>query len=179
MTNASPNALKITMPTDREILITRTLNAPRALVFETMSKPEYLKRWLTGPPGWTMVECENDLRVGGTFLNVWTGADGAKMIMRGVYHEVDPPERVVRTESFEMGCAGQMGEQLATAVLTEQGGKTLLTLRVLYPSKEARDMTLASGMERGVTASYNNLEELLESMTVQTSGSPSSSSSTR
>ena len=83
--------------------------------------------------------------------------------MRGVYHEVVPPERIVRTESFDFGCESQSGEQLETVVLTEQGGKTVLRLTVLYPSKEARDATLASGMERGVAASYDRLAELLAS----------------
>jgi uncharacterized protein YndB with AHSA1/START domain len=83
------------------------------------------------------------------------------MAMRGVYREVVPPERVVRTEAFESGCPAQSGEQVATLVLAEQGGQTALTLTVLYPSKEARDATLASGMERGVAASYDRLAGLL------------------
>jgi len=72
-----------------------------------------------------------------------------------------PPERIVRTETFEIGCDSQAGEQLATLVLTDQGDKTLLTITLLYPSKEARDATIASGMEHGVEAGYNRLEELL------------------
>ena len=81
--------------------------------------------------------------------------------MSGVYLEVVPPERIVRTESFQFGCEGQAGEQLVTVVLTETGGKTTLTLTVLFPSKEARDTTIASGMERGVAASYDRLAEML------------------
>jgi uncharacterized protein YndB with AHSA1/START domain len=156
--------LKVTTPTDREIVLTRGFDAPRSLVFEAMTKPELLQRWLYGPPGWSMVVCEDDPRVGGTFRWVWRGPDGAEMSMRGVYREVVPPERVVRTESFEFGCDAQAGEQLATLVLTEQGGKTTLTITLLYPSKEARDATIASGMERGVAASYDRLAELLASM---------------
>jgi uncharacterized protein YndB with AHSA1/START domain len=83
------------------------------------------------------------------------------MAMRGVYREVVRPERIVRTESFEFGCDAQAGEQLATLVLTEQGGRTTLTLTVLYPSKEARDATIASGMEHGVAAGYDRLDQLL------------------
>jgi uncharacterized protein YndB with AHSA1/START domain len=82
--------------------------------------------------------------------------------MRGVYREVVPPERIVRTESFEFGCAAQAGEQVGTLVLTEQGGKTTLTVSVLYPSKEARDATIASGMEHGVAAGYDRLDEILK-----------------
>jgi uncharacterized protein YndB with AHSA1/START domain len=157
----SLGTLKVTTPTDREIVMTRVFDAPRSLVFEAMVKPELLKRWLLGPPGWSMVECENDLKVGGAFRHVWRRGDGTEMAMRGVYHDVVPPERIVRTESFEIGCDAQAGEQVATLVLTEQGGKTTLTLTVLYPSKEARDATIASGMEHGVAASYDRLAELL------------------
>lgn len=94
---------EITTPTDREIVIKRDFEAPRALVWEAMSKPDLLKRWLLGPPGWSMVACEEDPRVGGAFRYVWRGPDGAQMTMRGLYREVVPPERVVRTESFAFG----------------------------------------------------------------------------
>jgi uncharacterized protein YndB with AHSA1/START domain len=85
--------LKVTTPTDREIVITRVFDAPRTLVWEAMSKPELLKRWLFGPPGWSMVVCEDDPRVGGAFRCAWRGPDGTEMAMRGVYREVVPPER--------------------------------------------------------------------------------------
>jgi uncharacterized protein YndB with AHSA1/START domain len=153
--------LTVTTPGDREIVMTRVFDAPRDLLWEAMSKPELLKRWLFGPPGWTMVTCEDDARVGGTFRWAWRGPDGAALAMHGVYREVVPPERVVRTESFDVGCPGQAGEQLATLVLTEKGGKTTLTLTLVYPSKEARDATIASGMEHGVAAGYDRLEEML------------------
>jgi uncharacterized protein YndB with AHSA1/START domain len=153
--------LKITTPTDREIVMTRVFDAPRHLVWEAMSTPEMIKRWLYGPPGWSMVACEDDLRVGGTFRWSWRGPEGQVMSMHGVYREVVPLERVVRTESFEIGCESQAGEQLVTSVLTEQGNKTTLTVTLLYPSKEARDGTIASGMEHGVAASYDRLAELL------------------
>ncbi|HYT93147.1 MAG TPA: SRPBCC family protein [Gemmataceae bacterium] len=153
--------LRVTTPTDREIVITRVFDAPRSLVFDAMSKPELLKRWLLGPPGWSMVCCENDVKVGGGFRHVWRGPDGTEMAMHGVYREVVPPERLVRNESFEFGCAAQAGEQIGTASFTEEGGKTTLTLTVLFPSKEARDAALASGMEHGVAAGYDRLAELL------------------
>jgi uncharacterized protein YndB with AHSA1/START domain len=162
-------ALRVTTPTDREILITRVFDAPRNLVFEAMAKPELLQRWLLGPPGWSMEVCENDLRVGGTFRHVWRRLDGQEMAMHGVYREVVPPERVVRTESFEFGCDAQAGEQVGTLVLTEQGEKTLLTLTVLYPSKEARDGAISSGMERGVAASYDRLAGVLAEAPVRKS----------
>jgi uncharacterized protein YndB with AHSA1/START domain len=161
--NDTAAALKVTTPTDREIVMTRVFDAPRSLVFEAMSKPELLKRWLWGPPGWSMEDCDSDLKVGGAFRHVWRRSDGMEMSMAGVYREIVPPERIVRTESFAFGCEAQAGEQVATVVLTQQGTKTLLTLTVLYPSKEARDATIASGMERGVAASYDRLADLLAS----------------
>src|SRR5215510_8191472 len=155
--------LEITTPTDKEIVITRVFNAPRRLVWEAMSKPELLKRWLFGPPGWEMTVCEEDQKVGGTFRWAWSGPEGAVMSMNGVYQEVVPPERMVRTETFEAGCDAQAGQQLSTMVLTESGGKTTLTLTVAYPTKEARDISLASGMEKGVAAGYDRLDELFAS----------------
>ena len=151
----------VTARGDREIVLTRVFDAPRRLVFEALGKPELLPRWLLGPPGWSMVVCENDLKVGGGFRHVWRGPDGKEMAMRGVYREVVPPERIVRTETFEFGRDAQSGEQVGTLVLTEKAGKTLLTLTVLYPSKEARDGAVAAGMDRGLGAGYDRLDELL------------------
>lgn len=160
------NTLKLTTPTDREIVVTREFNAPRELVWDTMSKPELLKRWLFGPPGWEMTVCEEDQRVGGTFRWAWSGPGGAAMSMSGVYKEIVPPERVVRTETFDTGCAPQGGEQFVTLVLTEHGEKTKLTITILYPSKEARDGAAASGMEHGMAAGYDRLDEILETLSV-------------
>lgn len=154
------NTLNVATRGDREIVLTRTFDAARPLVWEALSKPEFLKRWLFGPPGWSMTVCDNDQRVGGTFRLAWKNTDGTEMAMQGVYREVVAPERIVRTESFLFGCDAQSGEQLATLLLTEKGGQTLLTLTVLYPSKEARDAALASGMDRGVAAGYDRLDDI-------------------
>lgn len=159
----NPKSLVITTPTDREIVITRSFDAPRTLVWNAMTKPEYIRQWLFGPPGWEMTVCEDDQRVGGKFRWQWRGPNGEEMSMGGVNREIVAPERVVRTERFEFGCDAQMGEQVGTLVLTEKNGKTTLTLTILYPSKEARDGALASGMEHGMSAGYDRLEELLKS----------------
>jgi uncharacterized protein YndB with AHSA1/START domain len=155
------HTLKVSTPTDREIVLTRAFDAPRPLVWNALTRPELLKRWLFGPEGWTMTVCDDDVRVGGAFHYAWSGPGGEAMSLRGVYREVVPRERLVRTESFEFGCDSQAGEQLATLVLTEEAAKTYLTLTVLYPSKEARDGTLASGMEHGVGAGYDRLDAIL------------------
>src|SRR6202158_273976 len=150
--------LKVTTPSDREIVLTRVFDAPRHLVFDAFSKPELLKRWF-GPRGWSLVVCEVDLRVGGGFRFVMRGADGKDMGMRGVYREIVPPERSVHMESFD----DYQGESQVTAVLVEEGGKTTLTVTVLYPSPEVRDAVLKSGMEHGAAESYDKLAELLAS----------------
>jgi uncharacterized protein YndB with AHSA1/START domain len=155
------NKLKVTTPTDREIVMTRVFDAPRELVWDANTKPELIKHWLTGPPGWTMTVCEADLRVGGTFRWAWRGPDGIEMTMTGVHREVVPRQRIVRTERFETGCTPGAGEQIASVVLTDQGERTLLTLTVGFPSKESRDAMVQAGMEGGVSAGYDRLEEML------------------
>jgi uncharacterized protein YndB with AHSA1/START domain len=148
--------LRVTTPSDREIVLTRIFDAPRDLVFDAFSKPELLKRWF-GPRGWSLVVCEVDFKVGGGFRFVLRGPDGREMGMRGVYKEIVPPERSVHMESFD----DYPGESQVTAVLVEQGGKTTLTATVLYPSREVRDIVLKSGMEHGAAESYDKLAELL------------------
>jgi uncharacterized protein YndB with AHSA1/START domain len=156
---ASTGKLIVTTPTDREIVMTRVFDAPRDLVFEAVTIPDLVKRWLWGPDGWTMPICEIDLKVGGKYRYVWRHADGREMGMGGVYREIVPPERVVSTELFDEDWTG--GEVLGTLVLSEQAGKTTLTQTLLYPSKEVRDNVLKSGMERGVAVSYDRLDEVL------------------
>jgi uncharacterized protein YndB with AHSA1/START domain len=155
------NTATFTTPSDREIVVTRRFNAPRQLVWDTMTQTELKKRWMTGPPGWVMTTAEADPRPGGTFRAVWSGPNGEALTMSGEYREVTPPERCVRTERFEMAGGPPMGEQLATLVLTAEGGTTLMTLTLEYASKEARDGAAASGMEHGMAASYARLDEIL------------------
>ena len=152
----STGTLKITLPSDSEIVMTRVFDAPRHLVYDAFSKPELLKRWF-GPRGWSLSVCEVDLRVGGGFRFVLRGPGGQELGMRGVYRELAPPERSVHMESFD----GFPGESQVTGVFTEQEGKTTLTVTVLYPSKEVRDIVLKSVMEHGAAESYDKLAELL------------------
>src|ERR1700716_1207357 len=124
--------LQITTPTDREIAMTRVFNAPRRLVFDALTKPELVKRWLLGPPGWSMPVCEIDLKVGGAYRYVWRHADGREMGMGGVYREIVPQERLVCTELFDE--AWYPGEALTTTTLAEKDGRTTVTTTVLYVS---------------------------------------------
>jgi uncharacterized protein YndB with AHSA1/START domain len=156
----SAGATTITTPTDREIVMTRVFDAPRRLVFEAWTSPEHLPHWMLGPPGWTMTVCEVDLRPGGAWHFAWRNADGTEMDMRGVYQEIVPPERVVHIESW----GGDWPETLNTQVFSEENGKTTITLTILYPSKEARDAALKTGMKEGVNLSFNRLAEHLRTM---------------
>jgi uncharacterized protein YndB with AHSA1/START domain len=152
---------KVTTPSDLEIAMTRVFSAPRRLVFDALTKPELVKQWLLGPEGWTMPICEIDLRVGGAYRYVWRHADGKEMGMGGVFREIVAPERIVHSERFEQ--PWYPGESLVTNVLVEHGGKTTLTLTSRFDSRETRDGVLKSGMEKGVTVSYDRLEQLLAS----------------
>lgn len=162
--------LNITTPSDFEILMTRSFNAPRELVWDAMTRPELVKRWMFMPPEWSWAVCEMDVRVGGRFRWEWNGPDGRMALaIWGEHREVTPPVKIVHTEHMEMaqsgdGCGSDGGEPwelLVTLELAERDGQTHLRMTIHCPSKEARDMVLASGMEHGVAAGYDRLEELL------------------
>jgi uncharacterized protein YndB with AHSA1/START domain len=154
-------ATTFTTPSDREIVMTCVVAAPRPLVFEAWTKPEHVPHWLLGPSGWTMPVCEIDLRPGGAWHFVWRRSDGTEMGMRGVYREIAPPERLVSTESW----GGDWPETLNKLTLTEENGKTTITNTILYPSKEARDAALETGMRDGVSESFDRLAEYLAGAT--------------
>ena len=155
--------LHVTTPSDTEIVMTREFDAPRPLVWDAMTKPEYLRRWCSGMPGWSLSRCEDDPRPGGKFVWEWTDANGAFMRMGGENLEYAPPERSVRTETFVMGgfdCP-PMGTQHVTMTLKEIGDRTHMTILLAYASKEARDGAVASGMADGMNMSYERLDAIL------------------
>jgi uncharacterized protein YndB with AHSA1/START domain len=153
-----PEALKVATPSEREIALTRIFDASRPVIFDALTKPELLKNWL-GPRGWSMVECEIDLRVGGRYRWVWRNPDGADMAVGGIFREIEPSARIVATEAFDV--PWYPGEALVTNTLVDEGGKTALTLTVRYESRQARDVVLNTPMSRGVAESYDRLSELL------------------
>jgi len=145
---------------DREIVITRVFDAPRQMVFDAYTQPALLQRWLGVRKGWTLPVCEVDLRVGGAYRYVWRKeAKGIDMGMGGVFLEIVPPEKIVCTEKFDD--AWYPGEAVSTAVFTEAGGKTTLTMTMRYESNEAREVTMKSGMETGLEESFAVLDDLL------------------
>ncbi len=152
--------LKLTAQGDREIVMTRTFDAPRGQVFDAWTKPELVRRWLLGPDGWSMPVCEIDLKPGGAYHWVWRNdAKGIEMSLRGDYREVAPPERIVHTERWDQ--PWYPGEALIATVFAEQAGKTTVTMTMQMASREAREAVLKSGMESGVARSYDRLAELL------------------
>ena len=154
---ANSATFEVTTPSDREIRLTRLFDAPRHLVWEAMSKPEHIRRWWGGlGEGYSMPVCDVDFRVGGRWRFVNRHPKG-EVAFTGIYKAIDPPARVVFTEVMEP--YPEPGSEV-TSVLTEENGKTRLTVTAVYPSLEVRDIVINSGMARGAALSYDRLEEV-------------------
>jgi uncharacterized protein YndB with AHSA1/START domain len=155
-----PTSFHVSTPSEYEIRVTRDFNARRQLVFEAFTKPDLIRRWLLGPPGWSMPLCEIDLRIGGSYRYVWRSEkDGSQMAVGGVFRDVISLERLVCTERFDD--AWYPGEAEVTTEFTETNGITKTTITIRYESREARDTARRSGMEIGLAAGYDRLETLL------------------
>jgi uncharacterized protein YndB with AHSA1/START domain len=152
--------LQITTPTDTEVLMTRAFDAPRRLVWEAFTTPEHLQKWMLGPEGWSMPVCEMELRPGGTWHYVWRRANGNEFGMTGTFREVTPPEKLVNTEKW----GPEWPETLVTTAFEEEDGRTTVRQTILYPSKEARDAALKTGMADGASASFDRLEKVLAAL---------------
>ena len=158
---------QVTLPSDREVKVTRSFKAPRALVYKAYTEPALVKRWLLGPPGWTMPVCEMDVRVGGGFRWRWRSDDGANEFgFSGVFRELDPAAKIVHTEAYEpvtgtVGGAYPANEALVTVRFTEQGGITTVTTVIDFGSKDARDNAMSTGMTDGMEMSYQLLDRVL------------------
>jgi uncharacterized protein YndB with AHSA1/START domain len=159
MTETKSSSLIITLPSDREVLMERSFDAPRELVFEAMTKPEHVKRWW-GPRRTTCTVCEIDFRVGGSWRYTLRAPEGCDVTFTGIYREIVPPERIVSTERYEEPRFGNP-EWQTTLTLEEIGGRTKMISRVLHPSKQNRDAHVNSGMESGAAETFDRLEELV------------------
>jgi uncharacterized protein YndB with AHSA1/START domain len=157
-------AMTMSVPSDREIVLTRDFEAPRSLVFEAFTKPEHLKRWW-GLRGSTLRVCDVDLRPGGKWHFITRGSNGHENPFRGEYREILPPERLVYTLVYDVeGAREHPG--LVTDDFTEKVGGTTLVETMLFPSIEARNGLLDSGMKHGAAETFDRLAELLATMTV-------------
>jgi uncharacterized protein YndB with AHSA1/START domain len=149
--------------TDRELVVTRTFNAPAHIVFDAWTKPELLKRWWAPKSfGVSLFECESDLREGGTYRYAFGRDPKNPEVFSGRYVEVNAPSRLVLTQVYER--MRDAGEAVVTATFEESQGRTLLTLQQLFPSKEALEGALASGMETGMRVTLDQLDALVASM---------------
>lgn len=149
----------ITTPSDRETVVTREFNAPAALVFDAITKADLIKRWYgaTTP----LDSCESDPRVGGKWRFAFT-AGGKQMAKYGVYDEIDPPHRFVRSERYE---GWDEYEAVMTVDLVERNGKTTMTQSFLFPTQELRDQVMKIGLTpQGMSSFYERLDTLLAGM---------------
>jgi uncharacterized protein YndB with AHSA1/START domain len=158
----SQKILQISTPSDTSIVLTRAFNAPRRLVWEAMFTPERMRRWMLPPPGWTMTTCQCEPRVGGALEVAWKSeeADPA-MTLRGKFTEVVLHERAVHTETMVLGTGQEIGSLLEKHEFAEAGGVTSMRITQTYASKDARDGAMASGMDQGMEACYQQLDGVL------------------
>ena len=149
------NRTQITLPSDRELLITRVFAAPRELVFKAHTDPALIPLWW-GPRNTTTIVDKMDVRPGGKYRFIHRNEDGSEYVFHGEFKEIVSPERIVQTSELE----GMPGTILETLTLEEHNGKTIVTVVELCESQEQRDAVLASGMEEGLNESYDRLVEL-------------------
>ena len=152
--------LKVTLPSDQEIVLTREFDFPRDLVFEAFTKPEHIAQWW-GPRGTTVPSCHMDFRPGGNWRFVSRDTDGNEFGFRGEIREVVPPERIVQTFEFE-GMPGHVSVE--TLRLEDLGGRTRMTVTSRFDSVMDRDGMLQSGMEKGAAEAYDRLSEYLQTL---------------
>jgi uncharacterized protein YndB with AHSA1/START domain len=157
---------QVTLPSDREVKVTRSFKAPRTLVYRAYTEPDLVRRWLLGPPGWSMPVCEMDVRVGGRFRWRWrSDQNGQEFGFTGTFREVQPPSKIVHTEAYDAGTVGgeyPASDAIVTVTFAEERGVTTLTTRIDFGSKEARDAAVATGMTGGMEQSYQLLDRMLE-----------------
>jgi len=153
--------LTITLPSDREICVTRSFRASAELIFDCWTIPALIRRWL-GPAEWVFVTCEFDARVGGKWRFVTKGPDGTEMGSSGEVLEISRPDWIKTNEIYEPDWTG--GQTIVTNRISEANGITTSVVTVLYPNKEARDGARATPMAEGMEKGFRRLEELLADM---------------
>ena len=156
---------QVVQPSDREVKVTRSFKAPRALVYKAYTDPTLVQRWLLGPPGWSMPVCEMDVRVGGRYRWRWrSDQDGSEFGFAGTFREVQAPARLVHTEAYDPGTVGggyPGNDAIVTVTFTEDAGVTTVTSLIDFGSKETRDAAMATGMTDGMEQSYQLLDQVL------------------
>ena len=157
----NPKGARVTTPTDTTIVITRSFDAPRRLVWEALTIPVNMRRWMLAPPGWTLTVCECDARVGGKLYLAWKDQDSDPvMTLQGVFTEVVPHERMIHTEAMEMPAVGPIGSLVEMHEFSEKNSVTTMRITQTYDTKEARDGAIQSGADQGMEACYQQMDAL-------------------
>jgi uncharacterized protein YndB with AHSA1/START domain len=162
-TATTSGTARVTIPSDTQILITREFNAPKHLVYRAITEPDLIKRWWNAKRG-EVTSAKVDLRVGGTWRYVMRTDDGTEVGFHGTYREIAPNQRIVSTELYEMPGLSEDDATVNTLTLTEQDGRTTMTVLVDCPTREGRDAIIESGMEAGMQDAYDLLEEVAVSL---------------
>ena len=161
MAEQTKTTSKLSLPSDREIVGSRIMDAPPELVFKAYTDPDLIPRWW-GPRRYATTVDKMDLRPGGVWRFVHRAADGGEYAFNGVYREIVPPKRLVYTFNYE-GAPGH--EAIETVTFEEaEGGKTKMTDHMLFETREERDGMLNSGMEEGAAETIDRLAELLREL---------------
>jgi len=154
---ATTSRTAVERKSERELVVMRTINGPARIVFEAFTKPELFKRWWVPKSfGLTLLSCELDVRLGGTYRLVFSHNGSEPMAFFGRYIEVTPHSRLVWTND-----EGDDGGAVTTVTFEDKAGKTLLVMHDLYPSKEALDAAIASGSTGGMSETLDQLDELV------------------
>ena len=159
---------EVSTPSDREVQVKRSFDAPAKLVWQAYSEPALMRRWLGGQPGWSMPVCEMDIRVGGKYRWRWRSEEGGQEFgFSGEMLEVVPHSRIVHTQIYDAGDLGvSMGKEATVVTVTfdETRGITSVTTTIRYASKEDRDAAFSTGMTDGMEMNYKLLDEVLRSI---------------
>ncbi len=161
---------QVSLPSDTQVRVTRDFDAPRTLVWQAHTEPKLIKRWMLGPPGWSMPVCEMDVRVGGKYRWRWRSEEnGAEFGFHGDFREVDAPAKLVHAEHYDPGDVGGPMDASAPAIIqtrfSEANGVTSLEMLMTFASKEIRDAAVSSGMTDGMEMGYKRLENVLSEET--------------
>lgn len=160
-----PKPLEVTLPSDREVRVVRSFKAPRQLVWDAHTKPELIRKWMLGPPGWSMPVCEMDVREGGKYNWRWRNDEtGKEFGFFGEFKQVHTPAKLVHAEYYDPGDVGGAMDASEPAIVTsefvEANRVTTITVTMLFASKEIRDGAVSTGMTNGMEMGYARLDEM-------------------
>ena len=144
---------------DQHVVVTRRFAASPEAVYRAHTEPSTIQKWLLGPEGWTMPVCLCDARPGGKFRYEWSNGKGQGFYITGEFVEVEPSRRIVHLERMHL--PDPTPENLVETVFEADGEGTMIRMRMTLPDKASRDAMLATGMERGMEASYVRLEGMI------------------